>query len=235
MALHAPTPELGTAQACRRSGPRAGRPAAGFGVQASAMFSSLQRHLPQPARLRVAAALSSASAGASGRALQRQRAAAAAAQAQQQQAAQGASPVTGSQDQQEVQEAQERQVIEQDYDLSYWCARRAAGRHYQPWWLQPPTIVATGLAFLGISLVLDDEPTAKTAVLAAGPVALYWAIFLLVLPRSFKRFAVDQLVAHPEIDAAAHAAAAAAAAEQAGQEQPPAAGEQEARRQPEPQ
>lgn len=76
-------------------------------------------------------------------------------------------------------------------------------RHYQPWWLQPPLIIATGVAFVIASLVLDNEELSKTALLATGPVALYWTIFLFVLPRRFKRFAVDYIETHPEAEEAA--------------------------------
>lgn len=76
-------------------------------------------------------------------------------------------------------------------------------RHYQPWWLQPPMIIATGVAFVLASLWLDNEELSKTALLAAGPVALYWGIFLFVLPRRFKSFAVEYIEAHPEAEEAA--------------------------------
>lgn len=76
-------------------------------------------------------------------------------------------------------------------------------RHYQPWWLQPPLIIATGVAFIAASIVLDNEELSKTALLAAGPVALYWGIFLFVLPRRFKSFAVTYIEAHPEAEEAA--------------------------------
>ena len=64
-------------------------------------------------------------------------------------------------------------------------------------------IIATGVAFVLASLVLDNEELSKTALLAAGPVALYWGIFLLVLPRRFKSFAVEYIEAHPEAEEAA--------------------------------
>lgn len=80
---------------------------------------------------------------------------------------------------------------------------RCTRRHYQPWWLQPPMVVGTGVAFVLAALVLDNEELGKTALLAAGPVALYWGIFLLVLPRRFKSFAVEYIETHPESEAAA--------------------------------
>ena len=79
----------------------------------------------------------------------------------------------------------------------------ACCRHYQPWWLQPPMIIATGVAFVVASIVLDNEELSKTALLATGPVALYWGIFLFVLPRRFKSFAVNYIEAHPEAEEAA--------------------------------
>uniref|UniRef100_A0A383WGY0 DUF6737 domain-containing protein n=1 Tax=Tetradesmus obliquus TaxID=3088 RepID=A0A383WGY0_TETOB len=89
-------------------------------------------------------------------------------------------------------DAERHQHIVEDYDLTYW--------HYQPWWLQPQMVIGSGIAFLVASLILDDEPTLKTAVLAAGPVALYWGIFLFLLPRSFKKFAVNYIEQHPEVE-----------------------------------
>ncbi|KAF6254613.1 hypothetical protein COO60DRAFT_1539878 [Scenedesmus sp. NREL 46B-D3] len=89
-------------------------------------------------------------------------------------------------------DAERHQHIVDDYNLTYW--------HYQPWWLQPQMVVGSGIAFLVASLILDDEPTLKTAVLAAGPVALYWGIFLFLLPRSFKKFAVNYIEQHPEVE-----------------------------------
>jgi hypothetical protein len=64
-------------------------------------------------------------------------------------------------------------------------------------------IIATGVAFVAASLVLDNEELGKTVLLAAGPVALYWGIFLFVLPRRFKSFAVQYIESHPEAEAAA--------------------------------
>jgi hypothetical protein len=64
-------------------------------------------------------------------------------------------------------------------------------------------IIATGVAFVVASLVLDNEELSKTALLAAGPVALYWGIFLFVLPRRFKSFAVEYIESHPEAEEAA--------------------------------
>lgn len=89
-------------------------------------------------------------------------------------------------------EAERHHIDPNDYDMNYW--------HYQPWWLQPPTIIGTGIAFLIASLILDDEPTLKTTILAAGPVALYWGIFLYLLPRNFKSFAVNYMETHPEAE-----------------------------------
>lgn len=48
------------------------------------------------------------------------------------------------------------------------CGTCLSCRHYQPWWLQPQMVIGSGIAFLVASLILDDEPTLKTAVLAAG-------------------------------------------------------------------
>jgi len=64
-------------------------------------------------------------------------------------------------------------------------------------------IIATGLAFVAASLVLDNEELSKTALLATGPVAVYWGIFLFVLPRRFKSFAVEYIESHPEAEEAA--------------------------------
>eukprot|EP00878_Enallax_costatus_P011571 GHUV01012079.1.p1 GENE.GHUV01012079.1~~GHUV01012079.1.p1 ORF type:complete len:145 (+),score=4.14 GHUV01012079.1:222-656(+) len=48
-----------------------------------------------------------------------------------------------------------------EWDMNYW--------HYQPWWLQPHTVIGTGVAFFVASLVFNiGEPTVKTAILAAG-------------------------------------------------------------------
>lgn len=58
---------------------------------------------------------------------------------------------------------------------------------------------------------IDPSSSAAAAALP-GPVALFWAVFLLILPRSFERFAVSYLESHPEAEAAALAQAAAAAA-----------------------
>ncbi len=64
-------------------------------------------------------------------------------------------------------------------------------------------IIATGVAFILASLWLDNEELSKTALLAAGPVMLYWGIFLFVLPRRFKSFAVEYIESHPEAEEAA--------------------------------
>eukprot|EP00775_Hariotina_reticulata_P002380 gene2380-biopygen3939 len=85
-----------------------------------------------------------------------------------------------------------RQHIEEEYDLNL--------HHYQPWWLQPQVIIAAGVGFLAGALLLVDEPSVKTVVLAAGPVALFWGIFLFLLPRQFKSFAVDYIETHPEAE-----------------------------------
>ena len=42
-----------------------------------------------------------------------------------------------------------------------------------------------------------------TAVIAAGPVALYYVIALIVLPSQFQRFAVNYMRKHPELEAQA--------------------------------
>lgn len=45
---------------------------------------------------------------------------------------------------------------------------------------------------------------AKPCHHAAGPVAVYWFIFLGLLPRTFKNFAVDYIETHPEVEEQAH-------------------------------
>ncbi len=47
----------------------------------------------------------------------------------------------------------------------------------------------------------NEEPTLKAAVIAAGPVALYYALALMVLPKQFQRFAVSYMRSHPELEA----------------------------------
>lgn len=87
---------------------------------------------------------------------------------------------------------QQRAREDPHYDMNFW--------HYQPWWLQPPAIVLAGLAFMIAALVFDNEPTSKTFVIACGPVVLFWGIFLFLLPRQFKSFAVTYLAEHPDVD-----------------------------------
>jgi hypothetical protein len=43
--------------------------------------------------------------------------------------------------------------------------------------------------FAAALLVDNEEPTLKAAVIAAGPVALYYVLALVVLPSQFQRFA----------------------------------------------
>lgn len=49
----------------------------------------------------------------------------------------------------------------------------------------------------------NEEPTLKAAVIAAGPVLLYYVLALVVLPKSFSRFAVQYMKQHPELEAEA--------------------------------
>lgn len=57
------------------------------------------------------------------------------------------------------------------------------------------------MLFFAAALVLDnEEPTLKAAVIAAGPVALYYAICLFVLPSQFSKFAVSYMRKHPELE-----------------------------------
>jgi hypothetical protein len=57
-------------------------------------------------------------------------------------------------------------------------------------WLQPAPILVSGLIFFAAALLIDnEEPTLKAAVIAAGPVALYYVLALVVLPSQFQRFA----------------------------------------------
>ncbi|KIY94600.1 hypothetical protein MNEG_13363 [Monoraphidium neglectum] len=73
--------------------------------------------------------------------------------------------------------------------------------HYLPWWLQPAPILVSGLLFFAAALLIDsEEPTLKAAVIAAGPVALYYAIALFVLPSQFAKFAVNYMRKHPELE-----------------------------------
>jgi hypothetical protein len=67
--------------------------------------------------------------------------------------------------------------------------------HYKPWWCQPTSIVATGVAFVLAANFMSDH-SIKTTILAAGPVALWWWIFLVVVPNEFKSFAVDYMESH---------------------------------------
>jgi len=75
------------------------------------------------------------------------------------------------------------------YDMNFW--------HYQPWWMQPPAVILAGVAFMTAALVLDNESTLKTFIIAAGPVGMFWGIFLFLLPKQFKTFAVSYLAEHP--------------------------------------
>lgn len=74
------------------------------------------------------------------------------------------------------------------YDMNFW--------HYKPWWCQPPSIIITGIGFVIAANVFGDC-SLKTTVLACGPVLLWWYIFLVVVPTSFKEFAVEYLKTHP--------------------------------------
>lgn len=114
---------------------------------------------------------------------------------QQQQEQRGPLTSAGPPRQQQQQPEAEHHINPDEWDLSYW--------HYQPWWLQPPMIIATGVAFVAASLVLDNEELSKTLLLAAGPTALFYGIFLFVLPRRFKSFAVEYIESHPEAEEAA--------------------------------
>lgn len=73
------------------------------------------------------------------------------------------------------------------YDLSIW--------HYKPWWCQPPMIVATGLSVIAAAFFLSEE-SYKVTLLASGPVFAWWYIFLYVMPRQFKSFAIDYMETH---------------------------------------
>eukprot|EP00879_Flechtneria_rotunda_P020701 GHRR01021787.1.p1 GENE.GHRR01021787.1~~GHRR01021787.1.p1 ORF type:complete len:149 (+),score=42.14 GHRR01021787.1:358-804(+) len=103
---------------------------------------------------------------------------------------------------QEPEQLHRHHIDPDQYDMNYW--------HYQPWWLQPHMIIATGIGFLVISLLVNGETTLKTLLLAAGPLSLYWGIFLFLLPRTFKSFAVDYMETHPDVE------------QQAGSQQQPA-------------
>ena len=41
--------------------------------------------------------------------------------------------------------------------------------------------------------ILDDEAPMKTAILAAGPLALFWLVMLFALPRQFRGFVKERL------------------------------------------
>lgn len=68
--------------------------------------------------------------------------------------------------------------------------------HYKPWWCQPHTIIITGLSFVAFANVFC-EFSLKTTIIALGPVLLWWYIFLVVVPTSFKEFAVEYMKTHP--------------------------------------
>ena len=67
----------------------------------------------------------------------------------------------------------------------------------KPRWLQPAAILASGAAFFAAALLLSgEEPCIKTTAIAAGPVALYYAVALFALPSQFSKFAVAYLREH---------------------------------------
>lgn len=77
-------------------------------------------------------------------------------------------------------------------------------RHRPARWLQPAPILGSGALFFAAALFIDnEEPTLKAAVIAAGPVLLYYVLALVVLPKSFSRFAVQYMKQHPELEAEA--------------------------------
>ena len=55
-----------------------------------------------------------------------------------------------------------------------------------------------GVLFIVGSNLLT-EPGLKTTLLAATPVGLWWYIFLFMLPKQFKEFAIDYISHHPEL------------------------------------
>lgn len=79
------------------------------------------------------------------------------------------------------------------YDLDWY--------HYVPWWLKPGPVLLAGALFFVAALIFDnEEPTLKAAVIASGPVLLFWAIALFVLPSQFAKFAVSYMRKHPELE-----------------------------------
>lgn len=70
--------------------------------------------------------------------------------------------------------------------------------HYQPWWMQPRMVVGAGVVFMLVALLVDEKPSLKTLVIAAGPVALFWGILLFLLPQQFQKFAVKWIKEHPQ-------------------------------------
>jgi hypothetical protein len=76
--------------------------------------------------------------------------------------------------------------------------------HARRRWLQPGPILVSGALFFAAALALDgDEPPLKAAIIAAGPVALYYVLALFVLPSQFSKFAVAYMKTHPELEAQA--------------------------------
>ncbi|GBF97455.1 hypothetical protein Rsub_10378 [Raphidocelis subcapitata] len=109
------------------------------------------------------------------------------------------------QQQQPEQELQQPQQPPEQHSSSWYKSNWDMNLfHYAPWWLQPVPILLSGAAFFAAALLIDnDDPIPKAAVIAAGPVALYYVIALVVLPSQFQRFAVQYMRKHPELEAQA--------------------------------
>jgi hypothetical protein len=54
----------------------------------------------------------------------------------------------------------------------------------KPWWCQPWTIILTGLIIISSSWLLFQ--TIWLTVLVAIPISIWWAYFLIVVPRLLK-------------------------------------------------
>ncbi|KAG1662844.1 hypothetical protein FOA52_010635 [Chlamydomonas sp. UWO 241] len=64
--------------------------------------------------------------------------------------------------------------------------------------LSKPVIVGSGLAFLGVSLMMEG-PSVRVLAQAGVPVLMWWWVLLVALPAAFKDFAVSYMSTHPEV------------------------------------
>ena len=70
---------------------------------------------------------------------------------------------------------------------------------YKPAWCQPWTILGTGTSFVTLVYQISGHSKLITG-LAGVPVAVWWLVFLVLVPTSFKQYVQSTRAEDPEIE-----------------------------------